>query len=255
MGSRLSTSSGQKEEDLENVYIKRIMEAREKLTGMERLKLIFSVDQYSEFSPELQRVIHGVMLGTVLGAFVGAIGRGRIAHSNFLRSNAHERFSTSLEAKRKLQDTVTIGMFSGGFRIAWRVGLFTGIYLMVSTAVSTYRGKMAVLDQVAGAGAAGFLYKFPQGPKASISGAVRMAKLDEKESIRNARDRDLQHEINRDWQDDGLIRFHDKLLAEMSPSKPEEEELRKASLMTDQVQVNSESKSEVVNKSVVTNAT
>lgn len=42
----------------------------------------------------------------------------------------------------------------------------------VATLVSTYRGKMGVLDQVAGAGLAGFVYKFPQGPKATVSGTV-----------------------------------------------------------------------------------
>ncbi len=42
----------------------------------------------------------------------------------------------------------------------------------VATLVSTYRGKMGILDQVAGAGLAGFVYKFPQGPKATVSGTV-----------------------------------------------------------------------------------
>lgn len=31
---------------------------------------------------------------------------------------------------------------------------------------------MGILDQVAGAGLAGFIYKFPQGPKATVSGTV-----------------------------------------------------------------------------------
>lgn len=63
-------------------------------------------------------------------------------------------------------------MFSGAWRIGWRITAFTTIYMAVSTAVSTYRGKMGILDQMTGAGVAGFMYKLPHGPKAQVAGTV-----------------------------------------------------------------------------------
>jgi hypothetical protein len=42
----------------------------------------------------------------------------------------------------------------------------------VSTLITAYRGKAGILDQVGGAGVAGFLYKFKDGPKAAVSGTV-----------------------------------------------------------------------------------
>lgn len=50
-------------------------------------------------SPEVQRIIHTACFSAVVGGIIGALGRGRIAHMNFLRSNAHEVFETPLQAK------------------------------------------------------------------------------------------------------------------------------------------------------------
>ncbi|CAL8103077.1 unnamed protein product [Orchesella dallaii] len=279
MGSLLSKDDALKAKSLESPYIIRMMEAREKMTGMERLKMVFTVDQYGDVSPEVQRVIHGTMLGVFFGAFFGGLGRGRISYANFFRSNAHEAFSTSLEAKRKLQDTVTLGMGAGAFRIGWRVGLFTGMYMTVSTGVSTFRGKMGILDQVVGGGMAGLLYKIPQGPKATISGGVIggclgltagiitfgitkltgttidsanmyyyhvMEKKEEKNVVSLQQGRELAYTIDRGFDEDGLTRFHDKMLAELDPSESDEEDLKKTSQTKKASQVqNSESKSEV----------
>lgn len=96
----------------------------------------------------MDNALTGASFGTVIGFFMGAIPASKIAHNNFIDKNKASSFSTHFEAKvfvkpldsiaflifsyliqEKLQFAVTRAMSVNGFRVGWRLGLFTGCYV------------------------------------------------------------------------------------------------------------------------------
>jgi len=54
---------------------------------------------YGDISPELQRCKDMILMTMFCGAFIGGIGRSRVAYANFFKSNAHTAFETPLQAR------------------------------------------------------------------------------------------------------------------------------------------------------------
>jgi len=153
-------------------FILEVRKKKEEMTGWERVRFAFVRDEFGDLSPELYRVKDATMMGTVAGIVMGAMGRGRVEYMDFFRRNNITQFETPLKAKSALQDKMFLGMGSGAFRLGWRMGLFTFMYISGATVISSYRNKHGLIDQVAGAGTAGFLYKFRDGPKAAFAGGL-----------------------------------------------------------------------------------
>nr|SVE75450.1 EOG090X0FS6 [Daphnia dolichocephala] len=141
-------------------------------TGWDRLKSIFETDEFNAISPELDNVLTAGTAGLIAGMFMGGIPASKIAHGDFIDRNKASTFENHFEAKSKLQYSVTKAMAQGGWRVGWRLALFTGTYTFFTTAVSTYRNKSSVLEYSAGGLLAGSMYKLPMGPKAMVSGGL-----------------------------------------------------------------------------------
>lgn len=62
--------------------------------------------------------------GSVYGGFLGS----RKAYFDFLDRNQATAFESHLDAKRKLQDAVTVNFAKNAFRFGWRLALFTTSY-------------------------------------------------------------------------------------------------------------------------------
>nr|SVE73253.1 EOG090X0FS6 [Ceriodaphnia reticulata] len=154
-------------------------------TGWDRLKSIFRTEYHSnlaniEFnaiSPELDGVLSAASVGTLIGFFIGALPASRAEYEDFITNNKATKFQSHFEAKTKLQHNVTQAMAIAGWRVAWRLGLFTGAYMFFTTAVSVYRNKTSVYEFAAGGLLAGSMYKLPMGPKAMCSGGLAGAAL------------------------------------------------------------------------------
>jgi len=151
-------------------FVLAVKKKKEEMTGWERVRYSFSPDEFGEPSPELMRIKDATLIGVVVGVFMGAMGRGRVEYMDFFRRNTVTQFESPLKAKSALQDQMFLGMGGGAFRLGWRMGIFTFMYMSGATIISSYRNKYGVIDQVAGAGTAGFLYKFRDGPKAAFAG-------------------------------------------------------------------------------------
>jgi hypothetical protein len=158
--------------DDQTLYHRKLEKAKEEMDAWERVAAIFETDIYGDISPDLARIKDSTMMATVLGAVIGGLNKSREAGERFMRQNAHEKFETPQYAQKAMQDKVMLGFGSGAFRASWRLALFTFIYTAGTSMIAAYRGRHGILEHVGGAAAAGFLYKFKQGPKPAIAGLV-----------------------------------------------------------------------------------
>nr|SVE73881.1 EOG090X0FS6 [Daphnia atkinsoni] len=146
-------------------------------TGWDRLKSIFETDEFNGVSPELDNAMSAGTLGLFAGMFIGGIPASKMAYDDFIDRNKAASFENHFDAKNKLQFSVTKAMAEGGWRVGWRLALFTGAFTLFTTAVSTYRNKSSVFEYSAGGLLAGSMYKITMGPKAMVSGGIAGAAI------------------------------------------------------------------------------
>jgi complex I assembly factor TIMMDC1 len=65
-----------------------------------------------------------LFVGVVYGGFLGS----RKAYFDFMDRNQATAFANHFEAKRKLQDSVTVNFGRNAFKFGWRLALFTTSY-------------------------------------------------------------------------------------------------------------------------------
>ncbi|XP_043492380.1 RPII140-upstream gene protein, partial [Polistes fuscatus] len=90
----------------------------------------------------------------------------------FIDNNEATRFFNHMDAKRSLQDKVTIAFAKGAYKFGWRLCVFSGIYEFIRMMLNAYYGKPSVLHYMVGAGIAGFLFKLSLGVKGSLVGLI-----------------------------------------------------------------------------------
>ncbi|XP_023288637.1 RPII140-upstream gene protein [Orussus abietinus] len=142
------------------------------LTGADRLRRVFSQNEFGDLSPELANIVQGTSCATLLGGCIGAFVYSRTAFINFIENNQATQFQSHIDAKRKLQDTVSLGLFRGGIRWGSRIGLFCCSYLTISTLISVYRGKSSVIEYTAAGSVTGGLFRFHLGLRAIFVGTA-----------------------------------------------------------------------------------
>ncbi|XP_065089863.1 RPII140-upstream gene protein [Ochlerotatus camptorhynchus] len=141
-------------------------------TGKERLYLMFSIDEFGRVSSEVNSIYQAGFLGFLVGACYGGFINSRVAYMNFMERNQATAFKSSFEAKRQLQDQVTINFAKGAFKWGWRLALFTTSYIGLQTVISVYRGKSSIYEYLVAGGVTGAMYKFNMGPKGMTSGGL-----------------------------------------------------------------------------------
>lgn len=144
----------------------------DKQTGKDRLYLMFSIDEFGRISSEVNAIYQAGFLGFLVGACYGGFVSSRVAYVNFMERNQATAFKSSFEAKRKLQDQVTVTFAKGAFKWGWRLALFTTSYIGIQTVISVYRGKSSIYEYLVAGGTTGALYKFSMGPKGMVSGGL-----------------------------------------------------------------------------------
>lgn len=65
---------------------------------------------------------------TLTGAIYGGVLGSRKSYMDFMERNQATAFESHLDAKRKLQDQVTMGFAKNAYRFGWRLCLFTTSY-------------------------------------------------------------------------------------------------------------------------------
>ncbi|XP_036324607.1 RPII140-upstream gene protein [Rhagoletis pomonella] len=141
-------------------------------TGWERLKDMFKVDEFGSISSELNSVYQSGFVGFLFGAVYGGVINSRTAYMDFMENNQATAFKSHLDAKRKLQDQVTMSFAKGGFKWGWRIGLFTTSYFGIITCVSVYRGKSSIFEYIGAGLITGGLYKVNLGLRGMVAGGI-----------------------------------------------------------------------------------
>uniref|UniRef100_A0A2M4CG99 Complex I assembly factor TIMMDC1, mitochondrial n=1 Tax=Anopheles darlingi TaxID=43151 RepID=A0A2M4CG99_ANODA len=144
----------------------------DKQTGKERLKMMFSIDEFGRVSSELNSIYQAGFLGFLFGACYGGFVSSRIAYLNFLERNQATTAQARSEAKKKLQDQVTVNFAKGAFKWGWRLALFTTSYVGIQTVISVYRGKSSLYEYLAAGSVTGAMYKFSMGFRGMASGGL-----------------------------------------------------------------------------------
>ncbi|GLH10303.1 RPII140-upstream gene protein [Gryllus bimaculatus] len=139
-------------------------------TGWERLRLMFTFDE--DISPELNSAMHAGLTGIFFGALYGGFVKSRLAYIDFFERNQATAFRSHVEAKKVLQDHVTINFAKGALYWGWRLGLFSSSLVLISTAVSIYRGKSGILEYTVAGCVSGCLFRANLGVRGMLVGGL-----------------------------------------------------------------------------------
>ncbi|KAK8378981.1 hypothetical protein O3P69_009607 [Scylla paramamosain] len=145
---------------------------RTEMTGLQRLKLMYSYDAYGNLSPELSMVIQSGLTGVFMGTVIGGTMHSRESYLSFIERNQGTTFQNIREAQKQLQNKVTVGFGRGAWMLGWRLGLFCGAFMLFTNSIAAYRGKSSIIEYSAGGFITGAMYKFKLGPRASLAGGL-----------------------------------------------------------------------------------
>ncbi|XP_049788724.1 RPII140-upstream gene protein [Schistocerca nitens] len=140
--------------------------------GWDRVRMMFSTDEFGNISPEVFSVLQTAFFGSFLGGCYGGFLFSRKAYVEFIERNQATSFTSHLEAKRQLQNHVTVNFAKGALKWAWRVGFFSSSYVLLSTMFQTYRGESRLVDYVAAGGITGACYRLHLGVRGFLVGGL-----------------------------------------------------------------------------------
>ncbi|XP_063379566.1 RPII140-upstream gene protein [Cydia fagiglandana] len=140
-------------------------------TGVDRLKNMFYRNEYDEVSPELRTVIQSGLCGCFVGACMGGFVKSRDAYLYFIENNQATIFKSTMEAKKKLQDHVTLAFARGAYHWGWRLGIFTGTFSLIATTISVYKDQTSITEYILAGSITGAMYKMNLGMAAMLVGA------------------------------------------------------------------------------------
>ncbi|CAL1293454.1 unnamed protein product [Larinioides sclopetarius] len=143
---------------------KGIKDKLSKETGWDRIKRMYSIDEYG-FSPETSYVITTGKYTMVLGAFFGGFGSMIKAKQDYLRRNKATHFESQHLAKKGLTDAMTMGLLKGGVTSAFKYGSFSCLYFLSTMTVANYRNKISVWEHAASAAVLGGFSRINYGLK------------------------------------------------------------------------------------------
>lgn len=121
---------------------------------------IINCSEYENVSPELHSIYNAGFMGLFVGIVYGGFLGSKKAYMTFMERNQATTFETHLDAKKKLQERVTLGFAKDGWKLGWRLGVFAFMYMGVSTCMSVYRNKYSIFDYITAGTVTGAVYKW-----------------------------------------------------------------------------------------------
>ncbi|XP_037026165.1 RPII140-upstream gene protein [Bradysia coprophila] len=141
-------------------------------TGKDRLYAMYTVDEFGTISPEINSVYQTAFVSFLTGAVYGGFIQSRGAYMEFMENNQATAFKSHLDAKKKLQDQVTVNFAKGAVRWGWRLSMFTTTYVGIATTISVYRGKSSIYEYLAAGLLTGSMYKVNGGLRGMTVGGL-----------------------------------------------------------------------------------
>jgi len=141
-------------------------------TGWDRLKAMYSKDEFGTWSVELETVSNAMWIAAVAGAVIGGFTGAVEGKDKYIKSNQGTAFTQEMEARRGMHDAMNLQMSKSCLKLAWRLGIFTGMFFLTAQSISTYRNKSSVWEYGIGGMTAGGLYRWNMGIKAMVAGGT-----------------------------------------------------------------------------------
>ncbi|XP_055945822.1 complex I assembly factor TIMMDC1, mitochondrial-like [Argiope bruennichi] len=159
-------------EDYPVITEKVIKDELSKETGWDRIKRMYSTDEFG-ISPEMNYIVTTGKYMFVITAFFGGFGNMIRAKEDFLRKNMATTWESQHLARRSLTDTMTLALFKGGAKSALKYGSFSSLYLLTTMTAANYRDKISIWDHAASGAALGALARLNYGLKGfAVAGAL-----------------------------------------------------------------------------------
>jgi len=140
--------------------------------GWQEVKEIFTIDEYGKLSNGLNSILQTTFITGFFGACYGGFLQSREAYLNFIERNHGTKFTDQYDAKKKLQDFVTVNFAKGAVHWGWRLALFSGLYVTSVTVMSAYDGENKILHFVGSGLIAGGVYRMNMGLRGMIAGGT-----------------------------------------------------------------------------------
>jgi len=138
--------------------------------GWDRVKKILTLDEDGNLAKELQSTVNVTLSGFAIGLAVGGITAMRNTVETFISNNEATRFPSHFDAKRSLQNAVTVSFLKSGLKLGTKVGIFCFIFSSITTCTTAYRGRLAVENYMLGGSVTGLLFKMNLGFRATLVG-------------------------------------------------------------------------------------
>ncbi|XP_038210491.1 RPII140-upstream gene protein [Zerene cesonia] len=122
------------------------------ITGWERVKRMYSKNEYEEFSIEIHNIAQASMSGIFFGACYGGFIKSRDAYLYFIENNQAAVFNSTFQAKVNFEIIL----------------LYCSL---IATTISVYRDKNSVIEYMIAGAVTGAVYKANLGLAASLVGA------------------------------------------------------------------------------------
>ncbi|XP_014292024.1 RPII140-upstream gene protein isoform X2 [Halyomorpha halys] len=132
--------------------------------------LFFS--EFGQYSPQLTHVYQTTIFAAFAGGVYGGCIYSRKAYLDFIERNEATKFKDHFEAKKELQNYVTVNFAKGAFKWGWRVCLFTGLYMSFVTALHVYRDESSILNYIIGGLVSGMIYRINYGLRGLVVGGT-----------------------------------------------------------------------------------
>lgn len=145
---------------------------RQEMTGLQRLKLMYSYDAYGCMSPEMSMVMQSGLMGALTGTVIGGTLHSKENYVRFIERNQGTAFQNMFEAQKQLQTQVTVGFGRGAWKWGWRLSLFCSSFMLFTSSIAAYRGKSSVIEYTGGGIITGAIFRLKLGPRASVAGAI-----------------------------------------------------------------------------------
>lgn len=141
-------------------------------TGWSRLKRMYTKDVDGFHSPELWFIGESLLKICGMTFIVTSYIGGQRGKDKFIKNNQATAFRTRFQASRLMTDQTVLAGMKSGFIWAYRVGIFSSIFLLLSQSIAVYRNKSSILEYVIASGVTGSFLKANLGPKGMVSGGV-----------------------------------------------------------------------------------
>ncbi|XP_024917953.1 complex I assembly factor TIMMDC1, mitochondrial isoform X2 [Cynoglossus semilaevis] len=141
-------------------------------TGWDRLKELFTKDEFKRYPEEISNVIKSGLVAALAGMIYGGLPAGFHARQNYIQKNQAEIYTCNVDAVRSAHNAAIRGFIRYGFRWSWRVAAFVTLFNSISIGLEVYRDKVSLSNYAAAGAVTAGLFRLNLGLRGLVAGTV-----------------------------------------------------------------------------------